>query len=163
MQNLLSLSSIPDSPHKVSTGAYMRLVAEEWLLSRGWLVVLPIVGLALAAYHTGDFRLWVVIPVLVCLILPLIMVVIYYKYSLSPEAIASVWPHRVRVSADGSLTLLPEPPAEDSGAAPRHELRVHAKEIKAIDERSSRYIIHLKNKPFRFIIIPKTYPENENL
>ena len=141
----------------------MRFVAEEWLLSRGWIVARPIARLAIAAYRTGNFRLWVVIPVLVCLILPLIMVGIYYKYSLTPEAIAAVWPHRVRVSADGSLTLLPQAPAQDSPAAPRPELRVPASEIKTIDERSSRFIIHLKNKPFRYIIIPKIQPQNENL
>ncbi len=141
----------------------MRLVAEEWLLSRGWLVALPIAALAFAAYQTGDSRLWVVIPVLVCLILPLVMVMIYYKYALTPEAIAAVWPHRVRISADGSLTLLPEPPAPDSPAAPRPELRISARDIKTIDERASRFIIHLKNKPFRYVIISKIHPENENL
>lgn len=141
----------------------MRLVAEEWLISRGWLVILPIAGLAFAAYKTGDFRLWVVIPVLVCLILPLVMVFMYYKYALTPEAIAAVWPHRVRVSADGSLTLIPEAPDPESNAAPRPELRVPAKEIKTVDHRASRVIIHLKNKPFRYIIIPSFKYENENL
>lgn len=138
----------------------MRLVAEEWLLARGWLLAAPIVGLAFAAYQTGDSRLWVVIPVLVCLILPLVMVTLYYKYSLTPEAIAAVWPHRVHVSVDGSLTLIPEP--TDDETSPRPRMVVPAGEIKNVDRRASRCIIHLKNKPFRYVII-KIHPENEIL
>ncbi|MDE6033878.1 MAG: hypothetical protein K2G15_07920 [Muribaculaceae bacterium] len=162
MHRRLSPSSISDEVQSVTSGAYMRLVAEEWLLTRGWMLLLPLVGLSFAAFKTGDFRLWVVIPVLVCLILPLIMVTLYYKYALTPEAMAAVWPHRVRVSADGSLTLIPVIADEDTDAAPRPELRVAAREIKTIDERPARFIIHLNDKPFRFLIITKIHPQNEN-
>lgn len=160
MQNRLNHSSIPDYPHSISTSAYMRLVFTEWLLSRGWLIALPIAAIAFAAWKTGDLRLWVVVPVLVCLIVPLILVMLYYSYALTPEAISAVRPHKTRLSADGSLTLIPEPDPESGRSFP--ELKVAANDIETVDERADRFIIHIKNKHFRFIIIPKIQPQDEN-
>lgn len=131
----------------------MRLVIEEWLISRWWIPALPLAAVIVAAIETGDLRLWVLVPVLVCLLLPLMMVMVYYSYSLTPEAIASIRPHLTRMSADGSLTLIPVPAqTEDGRRLP--ELHIPANGIAAIEESADRMIIRIKDKPFRFIIIP---------
>lgn len=153
MPNRLNPSSIPDVAHCVSTGAYMRLVIEEWLLDRGWLPALPVAGAIMAAWITGDSRLWVVVPVLICLILPLVLAFVYYAYSLTPEAAAAIRPHLTRVDPDGSLTLIPVADAESDVRLP--VLHVGADEIKSVEERSSQRIVRLHGKPFRFIIIPQ--------
>lgn len=135
----------------------MRLVIEEWLIDRGWIPAIPLAAVALAAWKTGDLRLWVLVPVLICLIFPLLMVFVYYTYALTPEATAAVRSHHTRVNADGSLTLTPEPDAESGRRLP--DLHIGANEIKSVEERADRHIVRLNGKPFRFIIIPKIQSE----
>ncbi len=132
----------------------MRLVFENWLISRGWVVALPLVALIAAAYLTGDLRLWMVVPVLICLIVPLLMVFVYYSYSLTPEAAAAIRPHRLRRESDGALTLTAD--ADPEAGSKALSLRVEAADIAEVEEQASRLIIHLKDKPFRYIIIPNT-------
>lgn len=153
MQNRLNPSSIPDSPHSVTTGTYMRTVIEEWLMSRWWIPALPLAAIIVAAIETGDLRLWVLVPVLVCLLVPFMMVIVYYSYSLTPEAIAAIRPHLTRVSADGSITLLPVP-AETEDGRRLPELHIPAREIAAVEESADHIIVRIKDKPFRFVIIP---------
>lgn len=131
----------------------MRIVIEEWLMSRWWIPALPLAAIIVAAIETGDLRLWVLVPVLVCLLVPFMMVIVYYSYSLTPEAIAAIRPHLTRVSADGSITLLPVP-AETEDCRRLPELHIPAREIAAVEESAGHIIVHIKDKPFRFVIIP---------
>lgn len=137
----------------------MRLVFVNWLMSRGWLFALPLAALAAAAYLTGDLRLWMVVPVLICLILPLMMLFVYYSYSLTPEAAAAIRPHSLRLGPDGSLTLAAD--ADPEAGAKALRLHVAAEEIAEVEEQPSRLIIHLKDKPFRYIIIPNIQPNQQ--
>lgn len=139
----------------------MRLVVEDWLLSRWWLLALPLGALVAAAWKTGDLRLWMVVPVLTCLIFPLIMVYLYYSYALTPEAVAAIRPHYTLVSADGSITLVHAPEHDNEKRLP--QLHLSAKSIASIEENASRRIVRIKQKPFRFIIIPNILPQDENL
>lgn len=131
----------------------MRTVIEEWLMSRWWIPALPLAAIIVAAIETGDLRLWVLVPVLVCLLVPFMMVIVYYSYSLTPEAIAAIRPHLTRVSADGSITLLPVP-AETEDGRRLPELHILAREIAEVEESSGHIIVRIKDKPFRFVIIP---------
>lgn len=131
----------------------MRIVIEEWLMSRWWIPALPLAAIIVAAIETGDLRLWVLVPVLVCLLVPFMMVMVYYSYSLTPEAIAAIRPHLTRVSADGSITLLPVP-AETEDGRRLPELHIPAREIAAVEESADHIIVRIKDKPFRFVIIP---------
>lgn len=131
----------------------MRLVIEEWLMNHWWIPALPLAAIAFAAIETGDLRLWVLVPVLVCLLFPLMMVMVYYSYSLTPEAAAAIRPHLTRVSADGSLTLLPQPATTDEGKR-LPELHIPAREISAVEESADQIIVRIKDKPYRFVIIP---------
>ena len=135
----------------------MRLVFENWLLGRGWLFALPVAAMVALAGKTGDLRLWVVVPVLTCMFIPLIVAFVYYSYSLTPEAVAAIRPHRVALGADGSLTLTPEPDPETGRQLPA--LRLPADEIAQVEERPRRFIVHIKSKPFRYIIIPNIQPD----
>lgn len=141
----------------------MRLVLEEWMISRWWIPVLPLAAVTVAAYMTGDLRLWVLVPVLICLLFPLLLVTLYYSYALTPEATAAVTPHLTRLGDDGSLTLIPEPATTAQGR-PLPVLHIPADRIEAVEEHSDRIIVRLTGKPFRFVIIPTPHnPENENV
>lgn len=153
MQNRLNPSSIPDLPHSVTTGTYMRLVIEEWLMSHWWIPALPLAAVIVAAIETGDLRLWVLVPVLVCLLLPFMMVIVYYSYALTPEATAAIRPHLTRVRADGSISLIPQPSTTEEGRR-LPELHVPAREIESVEENADHIIVRIKDKPFRFVIIP---------
>lgn len=100
----------------------------------------------------ADPRFWFVLPIVVCLVLPPIIGIIIYSYALTPEGVAAVRPHRVDEHPDGSLTLSFDPDPETGRTySPLHVSRA---EIKSVEERPDRRIVHLKDKPFRFIILP---------
>ena len=141
----------------------MRLVLEEWIISRWWTLALPLAAVSVAAYITGDLRLWVLVPVLICLLFPLLLVVLYYTYAVTPEAVAAVTPHLTRLGEDGSLTLIPEPATTAQGR-PLPVLHIPADRIETIEEHGDRTIVSLSGKPFRFVIIPTPHnQENENV
>lgn len=138
----------------------MRQVIEEWLMSRLWIFALPVAAIIIAAIATGSLRLWVLCPVVICLLLPPAILMVYYSYSLTPEAIAAIRPHLTRVNDDGSLTLIPLPATTEDGITLPH-LHIPVDEIASVEESTDRIIVRIKNKPFRFVIIPtKTNLEN---
>lgn len=129
----------------------MRLVGEDWLAKHWWTFLVPFVP-AIWGAVTGDTRLYIVAAILLFLCIPLFLARIYYLYSLTPEAIASVRPHCTVRNTDGSVTLHFRPDA-DAGRE-YSPLTVRPSDINLIEERYGLKVFHLNGKPFRYITIP---------
>lgn len=131
----------------------MTLVAQDWILSHWWVLLLPAI-LFWWAVVKADARLFMTASVLLCLIAPVLILIIYLGYALTPEAVAATRPHITLRHPDGSIELQFQPDP-DTGRL-YHPLIISAQNIESCQEQSRRTIIRLKNQHFRYIIIPKS-------
>lgn len=136
---------------RVSIGRYMRLVAEDWLASRGWLLLVGAAAIWLLLGGNNP-RSWMALLMFAALIAPALIGIIFYSYGLTPEAAAAIRPHRVEVHPDGAISLI-FPPDPDSGRQ-IPPLRFPTSALGRREQRGNETIIHLNGKPFRYIIIP---------
>ncbi len=111
------------APFVTGAGDYLRVIMRWWLHRYGWLIMLPVAGLAVAGVATEDVRLAIVALVLIFIILPMVMSMIYIYYMLTPQARRVVLRKRVVIARDRYLRLeyLREPrdeSVEEGEAAP---------------------------------------------
>lgn len=102
-------------PFVTRSGDYLNVIMRWWLRRYGWMLWLPIVGVAVVGAVLRDERIAIVALLLVFIIMPMVMLFIYIYYILTPQARRVVLRKRVLV-ADGRyirLEYLPEPREED--------------------------------------------------
>lgn len=142
---------ITTAPHHISAHRYMVTVAESWLGRHWWTLALPVAA-CLAIGATVNVAFTFVAFVLLCLVLPFIMMMLYFNYALTPEAAMAVRPHTVRIHpTDGiDVEFMPNP---DNGRtyAPVH---ISWLEVQAAEKRSSDVAITFRNRCYRYLIIP---------
>ena len=139
-------------PERVPSGRYMRLVAEDWFTDMWWLLAIP-VGLCLIAGSMIHPIGYSMLPVLLCLVIPMAAYTMYLNYSLTPEAVACVRRHRSRVEADGAVTLEFAPDGE-TGRTYR-PFRLLAGEVSGAEFRGPWIVLRLRRR-YRYIFIPNT-------
>lgn len=137
--------------HRISSHRYMTTVGEEWFARYWWALVLP-VGICLAIGAMVDVAFTFVAFIILCLVIPPLMMMLYYNYSLTPEASAAVRLHTLTVSPAGGLAIDFAPDAESGRQySPIH---VDWNEVSHVDVRSHDVVISLVRRPYRYLIIP---------
>lgn len=145
--------------HKVDKSTYLRQVGEDFAASRLWMAVVPSGALAAAGCIFDPVWLMVLL-VAVCLVAPLLLVLLYFNYSMTPEAIAAIRPHTTEIDAHGNITMhfMPD---EETGRSYR-PLTITANSIGEFEERGNGFMVaRVKGKPFRYVFLP--VQGNENL
>lgn len=146
--------------------AYERYVAALWLKRRWWIVVVPVVAAGAAAVALGDIRWLIVALMYLCIIVPGIVSMAYFKYLLTPEARLSALPK--------SLEIIPGTVIKIHYSLPEHLSRVEVEgdddekywlpadeaikwdSVLAIKISGSNYAIELKPQPHpRFLLVPR--------
>lgn len=133
---------------------YMSLVAQDFLADHWWALVLPIALMTIiGCWYNPVF--FMVLLAFVCLVLPLLVMLLYFSYSLTDEAIASIRPHTAEVSSGGDVKILFRPDPETARSyAP---ISVKANDIDTTEVNGDDLVIKLKNKPYRYITLPLSF------
>jgi len=129
----------------------MRAVAEVWSGRWWWTIALPVIAcLALGMALNAAFVF--VAFMLVFLIVPLVMMFLYFCHALTPEARMAILYKRLRISPESGIDVVYEP-AGDSGTAPA-STHVSWDEVTDIEYRDRDVMMHLSGNRYRFMLVP---------
>lgn len=133
----------------VKPAIYVRELMSIWMWKYLWLIALPlIVFIVLGCYDTR----WLIVALMMLMIvLPGVMLIVYFNFALTPDTARRTLPQSISVSDSGiNLTYLPHP---ESGYTPEAE-HVTFADIKAIDDTGMYLILRLRQSPYSIIILP---------
>lgn len=141
---------------KITPSAYARHLMRMWTRAHWWLVAVPpAVSLALAI--AVDWKFLFVAVILVFIVIPHIMVTVYYYHALSPESAMSILPHKIAFEPD-ALRIIYEPDDTDNPDDSPRQLRdndiIPRDSIKAVTTHKSDVILHLSAGKYRILVIP---------
>ncbi|MDE6393929.1 MAG: hypothetical protein K2K77_01195 [Duncaniella sp.] len=153
-------------PFVTRSGDYLNVIMRWWLRRYGWMIWLPVVGVAAAGVILHDERIAIVALLLILIIMPMVMLFLYIFYMLAPDERVVVLRKRV-VIAEGRyirLEYLPELREEtdddDAATSGRVDFPQPEDETVMWDEVSQvtstpRYMVYvLHGKPRQIILIP---------
>lgn len=102
--------------YKVGAPTLATYIMKQWCRRNWWVMALPpAICLVLAA--TVDVKFVLIALMMVFVVLPPIMITVYFYHALAPEARMTILPHRAEILPDG-IRLVYEPLAEDIPARP---------------------------------------------
>lgn len=102
--------------YKTGAHALAGYIMKQWMRRNWWVMALPpAVCLALAAIV--DIKFVLIALIMVFVVLPPIMITVYFYHALAPEARMSILPHRITAD-DRGLRIIYEPPSDDLPARP---------------------------------------------
>lgn len=136
--------------HRTDSYHYMRTVAEVWSGRWWWTIALPVLtcfALGMALNIAFIFMAFMV----VFLIVPMVMMFLYFYYALTPEARMAILNKRLRISPSG-IDVVYEP-IGDNAPAPK-AVHVTWDEITAIEYRAHDMMMRLNGSRYRFMLIP---------
>ena len=150
-------------PHRVAASTYMRAVAWEWFGSWWWLVALPPAATAVALAE-GSLQWAVVGFTVICLLMPLTAMMLYFRYALTEESAAQVRLHSVTLSRGEFIRIDAVTPPEEADEAeanqpPSRSYPSLVAEWSAIErtELTGDYVVFWqKDKPYRPLMVPKS-------
>ena len=134
-----------------------------WTRAHWWLVTVP-PAVALVLAIAVDWKFLFVAVILVFIVIPHIMVTVYYYHALSPESAMSILPHRIVFEPD-ALRIIYEPADrqvsdensendENHSRPLRNDDIIPRDSIKAVTTHKSDVIIHLSAGKYRILVIP---------
>ncbi|MCM1504236.1 MAG: hypothetical protein NC127_03460 [Muribaculum sp.] len=158
--------------HKIAPSAYARHLMRIWTVRHWWLVaVLPAIALTLV--FVIDWRFLFVAVILVFLVIPHIMVTVYYYHAMSPKAAMSILPHRVIFESDALRIVYdtePEGQDEDTNSESnteqikRQDDIIPYSDISSITRNKSDILLHLSSGEYNILVIPSAqWPEGVEL
>lgn len=136
------------SPFAIRSSTYMGLVTREWI-RRWWPLPTIAIFISVALGITISVRFLFLAAVLLCLVIPLAMLPIYY-HSLTPSMRLAILAKRVRIS-DDCMTLLFEPIDEDTPAP--DAISISWEEFSRLKFSRTAFILRMKGK-YRYLPIP---------
>lgn len=137
--------------HRISANRYMTTVSEEWLGRYWWTLAIPVVAcLAVGALVNTAFTF--VAFMLLCLVLPFVLMLLYFNYALTPEATMAVRHHSVTIDPDSGIDIDFQPD-ELTG---REFSPVHLgwDDVSEAEIRSSDVVLKFNRRNYRYMIIP---------
>lgn len=129
----------------------MKLVAEDLLTARWWLFLVPVALLAAAGWLIDPVWFMVLLMV-ICIVIPSVMMFIYFNYSMTPEAVSAIRPHTNAIGPDGDITLEFKP--DDDTERTYKPFIVRADEISSVEQHGKFVVIRLLNRPYRYVFLP---------
>ncbi len=159
---------------RVLPSRYARHLMQMWTARHWWIIAVPpIIALTLAL--TVDWRFLFVAVILVFLVIPHIMVTVYYYHAMSPRSAMSILPHRV-VFEDSALRIKYDLKQEECAVNTDEDTEKQAtqperpddiipySEITAITTKKSDLILHLSSGDYHILVIPlANLPEGAEL
>jgi len=132
----------------------MSIVAGEFL-SDHWLALsIPVLIMIVAGFWYNPLS-FMVLLIVTCLIVPLLIMVLYYSYSLTDEAIAAIRPHRAETTPQGDVILTFKPDAETGCEYPAFVVK--SNQISSSEINGDNLILKLRDKPYRYVILPLSF------
>ncbi|MDE6491110.1 MAG: hypothetical protein K2L49_08145 [Muribaculaceae bacterium] len=138
------------STYSTSANSYMRTVAEVWLGRWWWCLIIPVAScFALAA--TVNVAFTFVGFMILFLIVPTVVMFLYFAHALTAEARMAVLRHRVSVSSDEIVVDFEPDELTGNEYEPVH---IGIREIVGVECRSHDLMLHLSGSQYRFLLIP---------
>lgn len=146
--------------------AYERYVAALWLRRRWWIIVVPVTGAAVTAAILGDIRWLIVALMYICIVIPGIVSMAYFRYLLTPEARLSALPKELEIvpgeyikvsySLPGRLVGRENDEAGDVRYWLPADETIGWECVESIKVSGSNYAVELRPQPHpRFLLIPR--------
>ncbi len=151
-------ATVITAQHRISANRYMTTVSEEWLGRYWWTLALPVVAcLAVGAIVNAAFTF--VAFMLLCLVIPFVLMMLYYNYALTPEATMAVRPHTVTLDPVSGIDLhfLPDP---ESGREYK-PMHLDWDQVSGVEVRSSDVVLKFHRRNYRYVIIPYFALDND--
>lgn len=145
-------STMTTDIYKVGASTLATYIMKLWCRRNWWLIALPPAAcLVLAA--AVDVKFLLIALMMVFVILPPIMITVYFYHALAPEARMSILPHRTQLSEEG-LRLVYEPMAEDIPA--RDDDMITWSRIKGIKTTQEYIAYRLDSGKYCILLIPRS-------
>lgn len=145
--------SIHTALHRISANRYMTTVSEEWLARYWWALAIPVIAcLAVGMFINPAFTF--VAFMILCIVIPFVMMMLYFNYALTPEATMAVRPHTVTVDPERGIDVnfAPDP------VTGREYRPVHLdwSEVSHAEVRSADVVLRFRRHNYRYMIIPNS-------
>ena len=151
--------SLTTEPFKITPAAYARHQMRMWTRHNWWIVNVP-QDVAVIKSMAVDWRFLFVAVILVFLVLPHIMVTVYYYHALSPKSAMSILRHRIVFEAEVLRIVYEDEDAEDSAVSPRPDDIIRRSDISAVTVQKSDILLHLAGGRYDIIVVPSgLWPE----
>ncbi len=129
-------------------------IMKVWLRRNWWVLALaPALSIVLAAAG-GDMRFVYVALILLFLVLPPVMIGVYFYHALAPETRLSVLSHRVIMEPDGLRVEYAVPADDDGEVEPRPDDFIALSEIRKVVAEHGRIIYRLDRGVYSLMIVP---------
>lgn len=138
----------------------MTTVSEEWL-ARYWPALAVPVASCIVVGMTIDHAFTFVAFMLLCLVLPFVMMMLYFNYALTPEATMAVRSHALTADAAKGIDVTFEP----DRLTGRKYKSVHLdwSDVSEAEIRSTDVVLRFHDRNYRYIIIPySAFPADGN-
>lgn len=133
----------------ISSATYSRRLATIWLDRHWWLIVIPVAACLIAGMY--DWRWLVIAFALLLIVWPGILMIVYFRYALTPEARKAILDKTVVKNPDGSLSITYLPPTDPDAPAPPAPEHIPATAIRRVEYTGKSTIYYLKSSPYHFI------------
>lgn len=155
---------LTSQPFKIPASTLAATIMKRWIGDH--IVTLAMPPFILTFFGAlFDLKILVVALMLVFVIIPPIMMIVYFYHAMSPTAAFSILRHSVSVDTSGlTFTYLPEEnpvgqgihdETKDSAIPAREPEHVSWDRIARIDETSASIVVTLNDSPYSIILIPR--------
>lgn len=128
----------------------MRAVAEVWLGRWWWCLIIPVAAcFALAA--TVNVAFTFVGFMILFLIVPTVVMFLYFAHALTDEARMAILPHRISVMSDGIMVDFDSDELTGREYAPVY---IGGHDMVGLECRAHDLMLHLSGGQYRFLLIP---------
>lgn len=136
--------------YQTEAHSYMRAVAEMWLGRWWWIMIIP-VAVCFSLGATLNVAFAFIGFMAIFLIVPLIVMFLYFTHALTSEARMAILPHEVTACESG-LTVTFVTRHENERKFPA--VHINWSDVHSLEWRSNDIMVHFKGSPYRFLLIP---------
>ncbi|MDE7443945.1 MAG: hypothetical protein K2M65_07265 [Muribaculaceae bacterium] len=141
---------ITTSVYQTGAHTYMRAVAEMWLGRWWWIMIVP-VGVCFVIGATVNVAFAFIGFMAIFLLVPMIIMFLFFTHALTPEASMAILPHEVTTSDTGlDVTFV----TNDETNRQYPPVHIDWNDVRSLEWRSNDIMLHLKGTPYRFLLIP---------
>ncbi len=146
-------------PFKVEASSLGKIILKIWSKNH-FLALLtpPIILLSIGAIW--DLRFIIIALMAIFIVIPLIMMLVYFYYALAPEIGYSLLPHTISCNDSGLDIIYFKYDDDIPAKAPEH---ISWTKIATISIDSKGIIIHLRVSPYSIIFIPESAFDNQKI
>lgn len=138
--------------YKTGPAELASYIMKLWCRRNWWIMaILPVTCLVLAA--VVDVKFLLIALMMVFVVLPPMMIFVYFYHALAPEARMTVLPHRAEMTDDG-IRLIYEPLDEE--VPPRPDDNIRWSQISGVKATSQFLAYHLTTGRYSIFLVPRS-------